>query len=345
MTVDPDEVEQRLDAKFRRESAGLRGVTAFHILEEGHAGLTFAFTVASADGRAAGSDYVLKLAPPGVVRRGNTDVYRQAPLLRALKAADVRVPDVPFASPDEDELGTPYIVMERLPGRTFIPWIPHESFDRSAPTLDAVWRQSAELLAGVHAFDWRTHLAGWEAERPLAAEVGYWTPLFAKAESSATRARGERLAARLAETMPADHRVGLAHGDYQPGNILFDDGQATGIIDWELSSIGAQGLDLGWLAMMVDPLCWPDGWRPVGTLDADELTEAYADALGEAPADRDWFEALACCRLGAITCLNLRLHRTGRRVDDVWERFGGGCDTMLERGLELVAKADTRNVH
>ena len=40
------------------------------------------------------------------------------------------VPAVPWASPDDDVLGTPFIVMERLPGRVFLVWEPHSSFPR-----------------------------------------------------------------------------------------------------------------------------------------------------------------------------------------------------------------------
>ena len=54
-------------------------------MEDGHAGLTFGFDIMDAAGQPLDS-YVLKLAPAGVTRRGNTDVYRQAPLLRALKS-------------------------------------------------------------------------------------------------------------------------------------------------------------------------------------------------------------------------------------------------------------------
>ena len=108
--------------------AGCRAVD-FHPMEEGHAGLTFGFDIVNGPGASLGA-FVLKLAPAGVVRRGNTDVYRQAPLLRALKSAEMPVPGVPWASPSEDALGTPFIIMERLPGRIFFVWGPHASFPR-----------------------------------------------------------------------------------------------------------------------------------------------------------------------------------------------------------------------
>jgi aminoglycoside phosphotransferase (APT) family kinase protein len=35
---------------------------------------------------------------------------------------------------------------------------------------------------------------------------------------------------------------------------LYVDGKANAFIDWELASIGAQGLDVGWLMMLADGL-------------------------------------------------------------------------------------------
>jgi aminoglycoside phosphotransferase (APT) family kinase protein len=113
--------------EFER-GAGAR-VIHFGVMEDGHAGLTFGFEVVDGGGAPLGS-YVLKMAPIGVVRRGNTDVYRQAPLLRALKKTGLPVPEIPWASPDEDLLGTPFLVMERMPGRVFLVWEPHASFSR-----------------------------------------------------------------------------------------------------------------------------------------------------------------------------------------------------------------------
>ena len=51
---------------------------------DGHAGLTFLFDIVESSGLTKG--FVIKLPPKGVKRKGNTDVYRQAPLLRALHA-------------------------------------------------------------------------------------------------------------------------------------------------------------------------------------------------------------------------------------------------------------------
>jgi len=50
----------------------------------------------------------------------------------------------------------------------------------------------------------------------------------------------------------------------------------------DLAGIGAQGIDVGWMLMMIDPHAWAAGWKPVAPLTRDELLAA----LGGQPARR-----------------------------------------------------------
>jgi len=102
----------------------------------GHAGLTYGFDVVEGADRTR-ARFVLRLAPPGVRRHGNTDVYRQAPLLRALHSQGQPVPNVPWASPDEDWFGTPFIMMERLSGLPCLIWDPDPQFPRTDEAIGA----------------------------------------------------------------------------------------------------------------------------------------------------------------------------------------------------------------
>jgi aminoglycoside phosphotransferase (APT) family kinase protein len=336
------ELSDSLAARLRRliesECGAGSDVANLGTMEDGHAGLTFGFDVLGIGGQLHGS-YVLKLAPVGVTRRGNTDVYRQAPLLRALSAAGMPVPAVPWASPDEAALGTPYIVMERLPGRVFLVWEPHSSFPRDADQLRQIWLQAARMLARLHRVDWQSVLPDWEKPRPLRAELDFWTPLLRHAPDPQWLAVGTKLRSLLAADIPDGQPIGVVHGDFQPGNILYVDGRAETLIDWELASIGSQGLDLGWLLMMSDGEAWDWGWRPVAPVSRDDLVNAYREAGGTALFDIDWYQALAHFRGCAIACLNVKLHRSGRRKDDLWERFATSVPTLFARGIELARRA------
>jgi aminoglycoside phosphotransferase (APT) family kinase protein len=341
-----DSLAARVDRLIKTECGAGSHVVKFGAMEDGHAGLTFGFDVIRGFDVTSGADqrtdsYVLKLAPVGVARRGNTDVYRQAPLLRKLHAAGMPVPQVPWASQGDDILDAPFIVMERLPGRVFLVWEPHESFSRDRTELREIWLQAARMLAQLHRVDWRTALSDWEEPRPLKEELDHWSPVLRHAQDPKWLAAGTELNALLAAHRPEEQPVGVVHGDFQPGNILYVNGRAGGLIDWELTTIGSQGLDLGWLLMMSDAQAWDPNWRPVAPVSPEDLVGAYREAGGPALADIDWYQALAHYRLGAIACLNVKLHRTGKRTDSLWERFAPSISLLFARGIELAGRAQS----
>lgn len=332
-----DELERNLAAFVRDEMGGDLELAGLHD-SDGHAGLTWLFETRWRGSDAVAGRYVLKLAPKGVARRGNTDVYRQAPLLRALHAAGLPAPSVPLASEDERAFGVPYVVMDRMPGRVFFVWDPHASFPRTAEAAAPLWRQCAEALPRFHRFDWRTQLAGWQAPEPLVEQVKRWQKVYRHAPEPDWIARAERVEALLLDSLPDAAPVGLFHGDYQPGNVLYDDGRLTGVVDWELSGIGAQLLDVGWLMMVSDPASFVDAWRPIHPIAVEEVRAIYEQAMGRRFEAIPWFQAFAGYRLASIGCLNVKLHRTGKRVDPTWERIALGVAQMFERAREIASR-------
>ena len=89
-----------------------------------------------------------------------------------------------------------------------------------------------------------------------------------------------------------------------------------------------------------------ESWRPVAPVSAQDLIGAYRAAGGPAYHNLEWYQALAQFRLGAIACLNVKLHRSGKRPDDLWERFAPSIPFLFARGIELAERAaghDQRN--
>lgn len=327
-------LRDRLDACVTKIFGTDSSIQSFAPMADGHAGLTFGVRAAAAGGDAR--DYILKLGPAGVRRSGSTDIYRQAPLLDALKTSGVQVPAVYFASPEDELLGAPFIVMERLPGRTFIVWEPDTAFLDHAEWIETLWRQSAEALAALHRFDWEDPLRDWEAPVSLEAELARWAALLKHCEDPQWLARATRLHDCLRRTLPARTSIGLVHGDFQPGNLLYEGRELRGIVDWDLAMLGPQGIDVGWLMMMADRDAWAESWRPVAPLDPARMLAIYIAAGGPAADDPAWYQAFAHFRMAAIGGLNLKLHRSGRRIDDTWERFALSIPSLLDRGIELV---------
>ncbi len=333
-----DSLAARVRRLIESECGAGSHVANLGTMEDGHAGLTFGFDVFGISGQSLGS-YVLKLAPVGVTRRGNTDVYRQAPLLRALSAAGMPVPAVPWASPDEEHWARPTSSWSACPGGCF--WYGSRTAHFRATQTSCVKYgfRPRECWPGCIGSIGKALLPDWEKPRPLRAELDFWTPLLRHAPDPQWLAVGTELRSLLAADIPDGQPIGVVHGDFQPGNILYVDGRAETLIDWELASIGSQGLDLGWLLMMSDGEAWDPGWRPVAPVSRDDLVNAYREAGGTALFDIDWYQALAHFRGCAIACLNVKLHRSGKRKDDLWERFATSVPTLFARGIELARRA------
>jgi aminoglycoside phosphotransferase (APT) family kinase protein len=200
-----------------------------------------------------------------------------------------------------------------------------------------LWEQCIDALVQLHRFDWQRHLPDWERPTPLRDEITRWDGILAKAPDASWASAGQRVRERLLQSMPPSPPPTLVHGDYQPGNLLYEAGRMTGIIDWELASIGSPLLDVGWLMMLADRQSWQPDWTPVCPL----TPQAIATRYGADPAAMAWWQALAGYRLGAIACLNVYLHRSGRRPDAVWERFALAIPTMFGRAAALLRDADS----
>ena len=118
----------------------------------------------------------------------------------------------------------------------------------------------------------------------------------------------EHLGAWLEAHRPGTEHVGILHGDFHLGNVIFaPDGSLAAIVDWELATIGDPLLDFAQLLVT-----WPDpgsGMSLVGSMPpalAEGLTPA-ADMIARYGAGTDWdlsdlawYRVLAGYRLGII---------------------------------------------
>ena len=308
----------------------------------GHAGLSFGFTVAyQQDGQPDQESLVMRIPPKGVRQSGNTDVLRQAPLLRTLKKNGVSVPTVRWAGDDLRWFEVPYLIVERLPGRTFHVWEPDQSFECSAQAIAPLYEQGVQALVQVHQLDWKTELAGWEELRSLEQEIHFWDPILAKAAEPEWITWGEEVRELLLTHQPTDPPMGLFHGDYQGTNLLFDkrsDGEKlVALLDWEISGISGHLLDLGWLLVFIDPESWDSERRPITvTPPIEDLVALYEDGMQRTVPDIKWYRALAGYRFGAISCFNVMLHRRGKRHDPEWELIAPSVKTLFGRAKELL---------
>lgn len=240
---------------------------------------------------------VLRRAPSLEMMAGRPmDHAGEAALIRAARAAGVMAPDVLVELRPDDGIGSGY-VMRAIPGSPD----PNAFLGEADPPLAI--RDIARELAATHRVDC----------------TGLAVPVMDTAQAlGELRARflaygGDRpilaLALRWLEAnIPAPVAPRLVHGDFRLGNLMFENGRLTGVLDWELAHLGDWHEDLAFGCMTVWRFSRPD--RPgYGLTTVEELAEAY-EAAGGDRFDPDRFRfwtiyrtfwwALGCLQMGGF---------------------------------------------
>jgi len=300
----------------------------------GHAGFTYGFDLSDAtSGSTRGA--ILKMGPQGVARRGAADIFRQATLLSALRRDGIPVPEILWADEAEVALGAPYIVMAMVPGRQRLPLL-----EAVEPQVDpaelGIWREGVSALMQLDDFPALERLGNWQSPLSCGEEFASWEATLRKATVPGWIDLGLRTRDALAERMPRSPKVALVHGDFQPANLMSAGGTLTSIIDWDLAHIGSSGLDAGWLMMWADREYWGPHWQTWSPYEPGEIARLYLERVRIEPSTLHWFHAHAGYRFGAITCLNLRLHRNGKRPDPIWELFALDVPRLFARARQLA---------
>lgn len=314
-------------------NADIRGLSRL----PGHSGITYSFDVDYDSGRDC---LVLRVPPIGVRHKNNLDVLRLAPALQLAAQSGVPVPAVRWHDSDESWFGTPYLMVERVEGATL-----PDIFDADAgpfpdrATVELLFRQAIDALTAIHRVNIEPLLESkWATVMAVHEDIDQWIPLLEKSENETEIRHTLELRKRLLETAPLDDTVALVHGDFYSNNWMFHDNRLTAILDWENTTLNRPMWDLGWLATLYDPHCWAASrsdtmnWHP----SPETLFEWYEESAGSPARSPHWYQALMCYRLASITPSKVRLHRTGRRVDPIWEVFAEAIPHQLDRGFELL---------
>jgi aminoglycoside phosphotransferase (APT) family kinase protein len=152
------------------------------------------------------------------------DVRREASVLALLADSPVPAPGLVAADPDGERCDVPALLLTFLPGRP-----PDEEIDETT-LIDGL----AALAEAIHSVDARDRVP---AYRPYVPAERLAVPAWSG------RPRLWERAIALARTPPPPGRDCLIHGDFHPGNTLWDGGRPSGVVDWSYASWGPAAVD------------------------------------------------------------------------------------------------------
>jgi aminoglycoside phosphotransferase (APT) family kinase protein len=265
--------------------------------------------------RRGAEKFVLRRPPRYPRANSNSTMLRESRVLKSLSGSPVPHPTWLAVCDDVSVTGVCFYLMTALEG--FTPKGPLPGHYASEPSWRcAMGEQLIRAAAALSLIDpatvglqdfgkpqnwharqvdrWRSQLEGYRGlanyegpDLPHVDEVGRW----------------------LSDNVPRDGRIGIIHGDLQFPNVMFSQGgpHITGLIDWELATLGDPLLDLGWvLASWHAPEDPREGTKkPLVTpwedfMSRAELIALYGTLTGRNMSTAPWYYALACYKLGSI---------------------------------------------
>jgi aminoglycoside phosphotransferase (APT) family kinase protein len=258
----------------------------------------------------------------------DTDRGVEFTVLQHLEKSTLPTPGARWLDRTGSVFGRPSLIMRRLPGTCEYRVLR----DPARPLAERVGlaRTFAELLAEVHAVDWR--LTGLDAVLPdpgteaARAELAHWAAVL-RTDQLEPWPELEYAIAALGETAPPAARTALVHADFKPGNILLDGTHVTALLDWELAHLGDPVEDLGWVTQPLRA-----GEHTIdGAWEAADLVAHYEQASG-APVDRTalaWWVTFSTFKTAVMQVSGLNAFLDGR-ADEPYRPTRRVLATLLE---------------
>jgi aminoglycoside phosphotransferase (APT) family kinase protein len=259
----------------------------------------------------AGREYVLRRPPKHLRANSNETMRREARVLGGLAGSSVPHPDLIAACPAEDVIGASFYLMQPIDG--FTPRDEMPALHAGDPALrHTMGLEMVDAIAALGQVDYAAvglanlgkidgfldrQVGRWRSQLESYAEFKGWPGLSNLPDVTA-------VADWLTANQPPSFIPGLIHGDFHFGNVLYDRAspRMAAMVDWELTTLGDPLIDLGWLLQ-----AWPEDGAKIGPVTPwegfptrGELIARYAEKTGRDVSHADWYEVLACYKLGSI---------------------------------------------
>ena len=253
----------------------------------------YSFVLTGAEsGEPRRSDLILRVYPDA---GGEAKAGGEHDVVRRLHRAGFAVPAMLALGREDGPAGRPFVVMERIVGPVLGSRLSAATDGRREELLDRFCR----LLAGLHALDWRPHVAEpgrYSADGHVARWVDWADGMlrrFGRSEFDPAVAWLRRRAADV-----RCERLSVTHGDYHCWNVLLRErDDALFVIDWTQAGISDYRFDLGWTLVLMR--------TNFGREMRDATLAGYERASGRAVPDPDFFEAAAALRRAASIAIAL----------------------------------------
>jgi aminoglycoside phosphotransferase (APT) family kinase protein len=259
-----------------------------------------------------GPSYILRMPPRGAKAKSAHNMEREFRILETLKPVYPYVPTPLVYCGDEQVIGNPFYLMERLEGI-----IPRRDMPKGIQMTPAACKQLCEnaldAWVALHQLDLKA--TGLDAFGKGAGyvdrQIEGWCERYRQARTYNTP-RFEEVMDWLLKNKPTDEaRLSFIHNDFRLDNLVLDANDPTqviGVLDWELATVGDPLMDIGsslayWTEAKDSLLLQWIRRQPThlpGMMTRRELLHAYEQKTGLPTASFTFYEVYGLFRLAGI---------------------------------------------
>lgn len=331
----------KLEAFLTKEIPDVALPIAVEQFPGGHSNLTY--LVRDAKGR----ELVLRRPPFGNRVKTAHDMGREYKILSKLSVVYPPAPRPLAYTEDPGILGSPFYVMERIPGVILRRASPVELSPETARKLCESFVDNLVLL---HAVDPEKAGLGdlGKPEGYINRQVTGWTKRYEDAATDDIPEMNE-MAKWLAANMPADADPAIIHNDYKFDNLVLDAGDLTkirGVLDWEMSTLGDRRMDLGtalgyWVEASDAEEVRSFAFGPTnlpGCMTRKELVERYGEKSGLDVSKMLFYFAFSLFKTAGVAQQIYWRYKQGLTKDERFGAFIFGVRVLSAAAVQAVAR-------
>jgi aminoglycoside phosphotransferase (APT) family kinase protein len=207
----------------------------------GYSNLTFLL-------RSGKQEFVLRKPPFGANIKSAHDMGREFKVLTALQPVYPVIPRPLLYCEDEEVIGSPFYIMERVKGIILRNRVP-KGMNLDASSMLSISESAVDNLAALHAIDLHgtglIHMG--KPEGYILRQVEGWVKRYFSAQTDEILDM-KATAEWLGGNMPAEISPAFIHNDYKYDNLVLDPEKLShilAVLDWEMATVGDPLMDLG----------------------------------------------------------------------------------------------------
>jgi aminoglycoside phosphotransferase (APT) family kinase protein len=294
------------------------------------------------------SKWVLRRPPLHGRTPSAHDMAREYRVVAALHDTPVPVARAITMRNDDSIGGAPFQMVEYVPGRVVRRTAQLEALG-DKHTISSCVDALIKVLADLHAVDPAAVGLG-DFGRPtgyLERQVRRWGSQWelVKRDDDPFDADVRRLHSALAESIPAQSRTSITHGDYRIDNTILDIDDPTkvlAVLDWEMSTLGDPISDAALMCVYRHPLfnaihassAWASPLMP----EADELARRYSVASEQELDNWDFYLALGYFKVAIIAAGIAFRARMGGGVAPDTDIVDRAVGPLIAEGLDALSR-------